>query len=211
MKEPAPYAAALVRLLKGPLYADSGETWDLLFRYRRQVEDWFADIALELVVAEHDGLAFVRRRRDSGDAEGDAPSEGSRRELASAVPELVARRELPYKLSLLCVLLAEELYRFDASSSDESRLVLGRSRIRELVLPYLPRKTNEARQYDEIDRQIAKLEEYSFLRRLRPDSEEFEVTKLLKYKIGAESLAESLERLKSYSERASGARGEGDE
>ena len=205
MKEPASYAVALVRLLKGPLYSDAGEAWDLLLRYRAQVEDWFADIALELVVAEHDGLAFVRRRRDPGDAE------GAREGGAPAVPELVVRRELPYKLSLLCVLLAEELYRFEASASDEARLVLGLGRIRELVLPYLPRKTNEAKQYDEIDRQVAKLEEYGFLRRLRPDSDEYEVTKLLKYKIGAGVLGESVERLMSYAKGGSGANGEGDE
>jgi len=135
--------------------------------------------------------------------------EGARE--GAAVPELVARRELPYRLSLLCVLLVEELYRFEASASDESRLVLGRARIRELLLPYLPRKTNEARQFDEIDRQIAKLEDYGFLRRLRPDGDEYEVTKLLKHKIGAEVLGESLERLKSYAASGSGAKGELDE
>ncbi len=193
MREPPPYAAVLVRLLKGPLYSESGGTWDLLLRHRRQVEDWFADIALEVVVAEHDGLAFVRRRRDPGDAEGEIPRE------TAAVPELVVRRELPYRLSLLCVLLVAELYRFEAGSSDESRLVLDRGRIRDLVQPYLPRRTNEAKQADEIDAQINKLVQYGFLRPLGAEgSDELEVMKLLKHKIGAEQLAESLERLKAY-------------
>jgi hypothetical protein len=193
--------------LKGPLYADAGEAWALLLRYRAQIEDWFSDIALELVVAEHDGLAFVRRQRDEGEAGGD----GAREDRAAPLPELVARRELPYKLSLLCVLLVEELYRFEASASDESRLVLGRARIRELVLPYLPRKTNEAKQFDDIDRQVSKLEDYGFLRRLSADSDEYEVTKLLKYKIDAAILAESLERLKSYAQDAAGEKGNADE
>ena len=205
MREPAPYAAVLVRLLKGPLYSDAEDVWDLLFRHRSQIEDWFAEIALELVVAEHDGLAFVRRRRqDVVEGEAAPPDAGL------AVPELVARRELPYRLSLLCVLLVEELYRFEASSSDESRLVLGRARIRELVLPYLPKRTNEAKQADDIDRQIAKLEEYGFLRRLSQGGDEYEVTKLLKHKIGAEVLAESLERLKAHAS-SSGAKEEIDE
>jgi hypothetical protein len=211
MKEAAPYAAALVRLLKGPLYSDSGEAWDLLLRYRSQVEDWFADIALEVVVAEHDGLAFVRRRRDQGSALGDAENERTRESSGAAVPELVARRELPYKTSLLCVLLVEELHRFEAGSSDESRLVLDRARIRDLILPYLPRKTNEAKQADEIDAQLGKLEQYGFLRRLGPDSDEFEVMKLLKHKIDAGALAESLERLTAHVKGADSRTGEGDE
>ena len=214
MREPPPYAAVLVRLLKGPLYADSGEAWALLLRYRSQVEAWFADIALEVVVAEGDGLSFLRRRREEGDAGSEGRGEAARDAGGVAVPELVQRRELPYRLSLLCVLLVEELYRFEAGGSDDSRLVLGRQRIRDLVLPYLPRKTNEAKQADEIDAQIAKLEQYGFLRRLGPDSDEFEVTRLLKHKIGAEALAESLERLKSHagkSARPESGGGEGDE
>jgi hypothetical protein len=195
MTESAPYAAVLVRLLKGPLYADSGNAWDLLFRYRAQVEEWFAQVSLELVVAEADGLAFVRRRRDR--EEGDDPAEAD----ARGAPELVPRRQLPYRLSLLCVLLLEELYRFDAVSSGESRLVLGRARIRDLLSPYLPKSSNEAKQQDEMDRQIAKLEEYGFLRRLGAASEEYEVTRLLKHKIDAKLLAESLERLKAYATR----------
>ena len=189
MTEVAPYAAALVKLLKGPLYADSGEPWTILLRYRRQVEEWFGQIGIEVVVAEHDGLAFLRRCRDAGDAEG-----GADRALGVA-PELIARRELPYLASLLCVLLVEELYRFETGSSDEARLVLDRAKIRELVLPYLPRKTNEAKQADAVDAQINKLEQYGFLRRIAPDSEEFEIMKLLKHKIDAEALSEARAKL----------------
>jgi hypothetical protein len=203
MREPAPYAAVLVRLLKGPVYSDSGPIWDLLFRHRAQIEDWFGHISLELVLAEHDGLAFLHRRREQEENSETGSAEGP------IVPELVPRRELPYKLSLLCVLLLEELYRFEAGAAGESRLVLGRSRIRELMLPYLPKRSNEAKQLDEIDRQIAKLEGYEFIRRLSQASDEYEVTKLLKHKIDASLLAESLERLKSY--HASGREENGDE
>jgi len=61
--KPPAYAATLVRLLQGPLYSDSGEAWDLLLRHRPAVEQHFSDLGLEVVLAEHDGLAFLRRRR----------------------------------------------------------------------------------------------------------------------------------------------------
>ncbi len=194
MKESPAYSVVLVRLLKGPLYAEAGEVWDLLLRHRAKVEEWFAQVTLELVVAERDGLAFVRRRRAEGDAESEGAGDGS----GSGAPELVARRELPYLTTLLCVLLVEELYRFETASSDESRLVMDRARIRELALPYLPKKTNEAKQADAIDGQINKLVQYGFLRPIEAGSEELEVTKLLKHKIDAEALTEALAKLSAH-------------
>ena len=217
-----PYAPSLVKLLKGPVYADAGLAWDLILRHRSSIDDYFSQLGLELVLAEHDGLAFLRRRRQ--DDEPEAPDD--------KLPELVARRELPYTASLLCVLLLEELYRFEASSTGESRLVLDKSHIREMILPYLPKKTNEAKQTDALDAQINRLISYGFLRPLgsgkgspgtgkgspgtgkgtltssqasvATDKDELEVTKLLKYKISADLLAEALERLKAHAETAAG-------
>ncbi len=184
-----PYAPSLVRLLKGPVYSDSGDSWDLILRHRSSIDDYFGQIGLELVVAEHDGLSFVRRRRRDDDDSALADD---------GLPELVAKRELPYTASLLCVLLVEELYRFEAGSSGESRLVLDRSKIRDLVAPYLPRKTNEAKQADALDAQINRLVQYGFLRPIGTGSAELEVTKLLKHKISAGILAEALERLTTH-------------
>ncbi len=183
-----PYASCLVRLLKGPVYADSVDVWDLLLRHRSSIDDYFGQIGLELIVAEHDGLSFVRRRRHDDD---DSITD-------DGLPELVAKRELPYTASLLCVLLVEELNRFEAGSSGESRLVLDRFRIKDLAAPYLPKKTNEAKQSDALDAQINRLVQYGFLRPIGAGSDELEVTKLLKYKISADVLSEALERLTTH-------------
>jgi len=180
----APYAPALVKLLKGPVYADADDVWETLLRHRQAIDDYFNQLGLELVLAEHDALAFLRRRRRNDD------------EMDDELPELVARRELPYTASLLCVLLLEQLYAFEVSGSGEARLVLDRARIRELALPFLPRKTNEAKQADSLDAQINKLVQYGFLRPIGADA--FEVSKLLKYKIDASLLSEALEKLKTH-------------
>lgn len=104
------YASTLVRLLQGPLYSDAGTAWELLLRHRQAVEDFFAQLDLEVLVAEHDGLAFLRTRRWPDGA--DAPQ----------VPELIARHPLRYLASLLCVLLVERLYQFESSSGEQARL-----------------------------------------------------------------------------------------
>jgi len=190
--KPPAYAATLVRLLQGPMYSDSGEAWDLLLRHRPAVEQHFSDLGLEVVLAEHDGLAFLRRRR---------PAEG---EETTEVPELVVRRELPYLASLLCVLLVEELYRFEASGGDQARLVLTRDRLRDLVAPYLPSRSNEARQTDAVEAQINNLLRYGFLRRMKGDDAALEVTRLLKYKIDADRIAEVKTRLAQHAGDADG-------
>lgn len=196
----APFAPVLVKLLKGPLYADDKSAWDLLLRHRSQIDAYFFEIGLELILAEADELAFLRRRRyEPGEALSAPDGQG---EADDDLPELVTRRELPYLASLLCVLLLEELYRFEAASSGESRLVLTRDRIRDIVSPYMARKSNEAKQSDAIDAQINRLTQYGFLRPLRSGSDELEVMRLLKYKLSPELLAETVTRLKSYGGQA---------
>jgi len=184
----APYAAALIRLLQGPLYAEDGTAWDLLLRHRQAVEDHFAQLGLEVLVAEHDGLAFLRRKRA---VEGEGEEEPD-------VPELIVRRELPYLASLLCVLLVEELYRFEESGGDQARLVWKREAIRQLVTPYLPARSNEAKVDDAVDAQINNLVRYGFLRKMKGGEDALEVTRLLKYKIDADRIREMKEKLASH-------------
>lgn len=196
----APYAPVLIKLLKGPLYADEADAWDLALRHRRAIDDYMSQLGLELILAEADGLAFLRRRRPGSGAASEAgsPGEGEDEAPDDGLPELVARRELPYTASLLCVLLLEELYRFEASGEGEARLVLPRARIRELALPYLPRKSNEAKQADALDAQINRLAQYGFIRPIKAGSDEYEVTPLLKHKITPRILGEAAARLKAH-------------
>lgn len=193
MTAPA-FAPALVRLLQGPLYSDAGTPWDLLLRHRQAVEDFFAQLDLEVLIAEHDGLAFLRKRRQ---AEGD-PGGGAQDGAQSPVPELVARHSLRYLASVLCVLLAERLYQFESSSGEQARLVLDRAAILELMAPFLPSQTNEARQADAIDAQINNLVRYGFLRRLEGNDDRLEVTRLLKYKIDADAIGRMREKLAAH-------------
>jgi hypothetical protein len=186
MKQPPPYAPVLIRLLQRPLYSDSTAIWDLLFRHRDEIESYFSQLGLEVVVAEHDGLAFLRKAEDGND-------EGS-----IDLPALTTRRELTYLASLICVLLVEELYRHEASGAGSNRLVLKREQIRAMVKPYLPAMTNEVKQAEGLDAQINRLEGYGFLRSVGEGGEDLEVTKLLKYKVDAARIAELKDRLASY-------------
>jgi len=204
MTAPA-FAPALVRLLQGPLYSDAGTAWDLLLRHRQAVEDFFAQLDLEVLIAEHDGLAFLRKRRQAEEESGG----GSQDRAQPLVPELVARHSLRYLASVLCVLLAERLYQFESSSGEQARLVLDRPAILEMMAPFLPSQTNEARQADAIDAQVNNLVRYGFLRRLEGNDDRLEVTRLLKYKIDADAIGRMREKLAAHVGEVDGPPGEG--
>ena len=93
-------------------------------------------------------------------------------------------------MSLLLALLRKKLAEFDASGGD-TRLVLTRDEIVDLVRVFLPDGTNEARLIDQVDAHINKVVELGFLRRLRGQRRaRIEVRRILKAFVDAQWLGE---------------------
>ena len=92
---------------------------------------------------------------------------GARGRRRAKLPRLVARRPLSFPVSLLLALLRKKLAEFDAGGGD-TRLVLSRDEIVELVRVFLPDSSNEARLIDQVDTHLNKIVELGFLRRLKP-------------------------------------------
>jgi hypothetical protein len=178
-----------VTLLKGVLYREGDERlWSALVDLQARVRDYMAVLGLELVLDEAEGYAFLRSRPE--------PSED---DPAPKLPRLVARRPLSFPLSLLLALLRKKLAEFDASGSD-TRLVLTRDDIVELVRVFLPASSNEARIIDQIETHINRVAELGFLRRLKAagGAPSFEVRRILKAFVDAQWLAEFDARLAAY-------------
>ncbi len=175
----------LVHLLKGVLYRDQQEVlWQALLDLQAVVRDYVAVIGLEVILDESEGYAFLRQREPREDEE-------------QPLPRLVQRRPLSYPLSLLCVLLRKRLVEQDAGGG-ETRVVLGREQIVELLRVYLPDRGSEARTVDYIKTQINKAVDYGFLRRLKGDEERFEVRRILKALVDADWLADLDKKLEAY-------------
>ncbi|MCF7983451.1 MAG: DUF4194 domain-containing protein [Thiohalocapsa sp.] len=194
----------LVHLLKGVLYREDDERlWASLLRLQARVREQAAVLLLDLVLDEAEGFAFLKSRPDPDDAEG-----------APRLPRLVARRPLSYPVSLMLALLRKRLAEFDAGGGD-TRLVLSREEIAELMRVFLPDGTNEARLVDQVDATISKVVELGFLRRLKPaagsgrqtrqDRGHYEVRRILKAFVDAQWLAELDARLETYRMALSGA------
>jgi hypothetical protein len=180
----AQISAVLIALFKGVLYQDANLTlWQDLLTLQARVRDQIALFGLDLILDEAEGYAYLRQR-PAADEE-------------TALPRLVQRRPLSYPVSLLLALLRKKLAEFDAAAG-ETRLILTREQIVDLVRVFLPDTANEARLLDRIDSHINRLIELGFLRRLRSQDNQFEVQRILKAFIDAQWLADFDQRLKSY-------------
>ena len=83
-------------------------------------------------------------------------------------------------------------------SGDSTRLIIDREEIKDSVRIFLPEASNEAKLIDKIDKDINKLVEIGFLRQLSTSPNKFEVRRILKAKIPAESLLEIKEKLRDH-------------
>jgi hypothetical protein len=155
-------------------------------------------LGLELVLDEAEGYAFLRSRADAAEDEATAK-----------LPRLVARRQLSFPVSLLLALLRKKLAEFDAGGGD-TRLILTRDEIVELVRVFLPESSNEARLIDQIGTHLNRVVELGFLRRLKVagSADSFEVRRILRAFVDAQWLADFDACLAIYQAQLAGAGGD---
>lgn len=192
-------SALLIGLLKGVLYRDSDERqWALLLNLQVRVREYVAVLNLDLVLDEAEGFAFLKSRPEPADNDS-----------SPRLPRLVARRPLSFAVSLLLALLRKKLAEFDASGTD-TRLVLSREDIVDLVRVFVPDGPNEAKLIDQIETTINKVTELGFLQKLKSAGgtaggpANYEVRRVLKTFVDAQWLAEFDTRLTMYQSQLAG-------
>ncbi|HLV97684.1 MAG TPA: DUF4194 domain-containing protein [Ktedonobacterales bacterium] len=184
----APYAPVILKLLQSPLYHDDAAAWTLLLTHLAAIQDYFARIGLEIHVHETEGFAFLHQPELEDD-------DGQR----IVLPRLTRRDKLSYPVTLLCILLREQLDLFDASMPDSDRLILTRDQMTDLLRPFLREYTDERVLMQRITALLGRVVDLSFLRPITSTSEErYEVRRILKAKIDSEKLAEIRRKVQLY-------------
>jgi Domain of unknown function (DUF4194) len=180
----------VTQLMKGVVYRDTHErAWQHLLQLQPQVRDYVAVLGLQVVVDEAEGYAFCRQRppdemRDDADPE-------------NRLPRLIPRRPLSFHVSLLLALLRKKLAEFDAQGGD-TRLMLSRDQIAEMMRVFLPPTSNEVRLADKIDAHIGKAVDLGFLRPAKNAEPVYEVRRILKAFVDGQWLADFDTRLAEY-------------
>lgn len=191
IKDEPDLSLVVTHLMKGVVYADTHEkVWRQLLQLQAQVRDYVAVIGLTVIIDEAEGYAFLRATEPAEDEE-------------RSIPRLIPRRALSFHVSLLLALLRKKLAEFDAAGTD-SKLILTREQIVELLRTFLPESTNEARLVDQIDGYLTKVVELGFLRRIKGAESTFEVRRILKAFVDGQWLAEFDQRLAEYAAQLTG-------
>jgi Domain of unknown function (DUF4194) len=176
---------AVVQLMKGVVYADSHErAWNHLMQLQPQVRDYVAVLGLQIVVDESEGYAYLRQRPADEDE-------------AQQVPRLVPRRALSFHVSLLLALLRKKLAEFDAQGGD-TRLMITRDQMTEMIRVFMPATSNEARLFDQLDAHINKAVELGFLRVVKNAEQTYEVRRILKAFVDGQWLADFATKMAAY-------------
>ena len=182
---PFPSAAVKVRLLQDAVYSDDTEIWAALLRYRSHIENFFYEIGLQLIVHEEDGFAYLKQ---------------ADQEDGVAVPRLFRRDKLPKGVAIVGVLLRERLLQFDEKVHDESRLILRKDDIVQIVTPFFPETHDEIKADKRIEAAINKAEEMGLLRKMVAidGDERYEVRRIIKARFPVETLKVLREQLEAY-------------
>lgn len=202
----------LIPLLKDVVYRHEDEQrWNSLLQLQPLLRKQASLLNAELYVDEAEGYAFMRSR-----AEPDLDEEDSGEEL----PRLVRRHSLSYPVSLLLALLRKKLAEYDAGKGrDEvmlgSQLVLSRDEILETMRVFLAESPNEAKLVDQLESNLAKIEDMKFVRRIKGSGvsgpPNYEVRRILKAFVDAQWLAELLETYKKAAQSGGADESEGDD
>jgi hypothetical protein len=174
------FSRAAIALMRGIVGKEQqGELYANIVEQQSPLADYLAKIGLCLVIDEVEEYAYLKQV----DAEG--------------IPRLVPRHSLSYPVSLLLVLLRKSLGEYDAANGDR-RLLLTRDEIVEKMRTFFQATTNEIRFMQKIDVYIGVVENMGFLRKLKAQTDTYEVVNVLRSFVNAEWLRQFDERLQDY-------------
>jgi hypothetical protein len=186
------WSLAAVGLLQGVVYLDEAKVWNALCSHRSKLEEYFARIGLALVVDEAEGFAYLRQLEEDELERG-----------YEALPKLFRKSRLTYEATLLCVLLRDELRRFEEEQIDYQRCVVKSSDLLELWKPFFPAALDDVKLMRTLKGALGALEDLKFVRLFSKDPEEWEIRRILKARVPVAKLEELLEQLRQASQAKS--------
>lgn len=185
----APFAAVIIKLLQGPVYADDKNIWRELMGWQSAIQEYFGKIGIELVINEQDG--FARVLQPDADEHDDDP-----------LPRLMKKQTLNYEATLLAVILREGLEEFDIKS-EGNKFYLTQKEIKERIELFYKEQTNKSKLWKDLSKPITSLLNIGILKLNREDpankdNNKYEVKRIIKAFISNEKLEEIMNKLHNY-------------
>lgn len=185
----APFAAAIIKLLQGPVYADDKNIWRELTQWPSAIQEYFGKIGMELVINEQDG--FARVLQPETEEHDDNP-----------LPRLMKKQTLNYEATLLAVILREGLEEFDIKS-DGNKFYLTQKEIKERIGLFYKEQSNKSKLWKDLSKPITALLNIGILKLNREDAankdnNKYEVKRIIKAFISNEILEQIKNKLSNY-------------
>lgn len=184
-----PFAAVIIKLLQGPVYADDKNIWRELMSWQSPIQDYFGKIGIELVINEQDG--FARVLQPEADEHDDNP-----------LPRLMKKQTLNYEATLLAVILREGLEEFDVKN-EGNKFYLTQKEIKERIELFYKEQTNKSKLWKDLSKPITGLLTIGILKLNREDAankdnNKYEIKRIIKAFISNEKLEEIKNKLNKY-------------
>jgi hypothetical protein len=195
----AEWQLAAVHLLQGVVYADDGHTWEIILASQSSLTSFFGRLGLLLVVDEAESLAYLRQM-----LEDEMP------ESYEHLPKLFHKTRLSYHATLLCVLLREELRRFEEEDVHNERCVVEIGPLFDQWRTFFPTGQDEVRQRRELGTALNKLVELGYVRKFSEEPEAWEVRRILKARLPAAELENLRLQLQNAANRRNSKENSGD-
>jgi hypothetical protein len=175
---PCDWSGVAVRLLQGVLYHDdSEESWEILLRNVTPLSDFFAKLGLLLVVDEADAMAYLRQFDEEEWPTG-----------YPDIPRLFRRQPLSYETTLLCVLLRDELRRFEEQEVFSDRCIVPQSDLIPVWQAFFPAEQDAVKLNRQLGTALRKIEDMKFVKQFEKEPPTWEVRRILKARVPLEDL-----------------------
>ncbi len=179
------WSIAAVGLLQGVVYLDDGKIWSVLCSHRSKLDEYFARIGLALVVDDAEGFAYLRQLEEDELEKG-----------YEVLPRLFRKSRLSYDATLLCVLLRDELRRFEEEQIDDQRCVVKTLELLEQWKPFFSAGLDDVKLLRTLKAALGALEELRFVRLFAKEPEEWEIRRIIKARLPVTKLESLLEQLR---------------
>ncbi len=168
---------AAIWLLKGVVDTSDERTWGLVLSNVSQLETFFHQLGLVLVVDEPEGLAYVRQFTSEEAPEG-----------YDTMPKLFRSTRLSYAQTMLCVLLREEYRRFEDEDTVNQKCVVPASTLLAQWKAMMPPGGDDVKLGRQMTATLRRLEELGFVREFGKKPRKWEIRRALKARLPAADL-----------------------
>ena len=186
-----PWSQVCIKLLQGPLFRQNvnDKLWEKLEMYESDIQTFFAILGVSVAIDKADGFAFLQQN--------DLNEEDDN------VSRLIRQIPLTEEQSFLCILLRDELNKFDNPNNSQNKssvLILRESELYEQFAMFYTSKTDQITARANFKKNLNRLCELGLLKEQNPDDmekeSEYEVRRYVRAKIDSEFCEEFMRKLK---------------